>query len=315
MAFAGLLAAAALPIARPVTATDILVAPGAEAPRNLRTERIIDPETLDGLGVPRPARIVFDADGSLYVLDAESRRVVKLDPKGAPAGTLGGYGQDQTSFSLPSDIAVDARQSLLVLDRGRNELVAFDRLGQYLGARTFGASVASEVLDPRTRVRVDPFGSLWLLAPSERDLLPLDERLERARSTPFLAPRDSVVAPVAAAFLPLGGVCLHDAGGEALRFFTASGTLTRTAAAVDSATASADVAVDRAGYVYVADPGGQRVLVYAADGTLVLDRALGGPESRWRPAAIAIGPNDRLAVADPVRGEIQIFLIERSARP
>jgi DNA-binding beta-propeller fold protein YncE len=164
-------------------------------------------------------------------------------------------------------------------------------------------------------VRVDPFGSLWLLAPSERDLVPLDDRLERARSTTFLAPRDSVVAPVAAAFLPLGGVCMHDAGGEVLRFFTASGTLTRSAPPVDSTTATADVAVDRAGYVYVADAGGQRVLVYTSVGSLVLERALGGAESRWRPAAIAVGPNDRLAVADPARSEIQIFTIERGAGP
>lgn len=180
-----------------------------------------------------------------------------------------------------------------------------------------GASVAAEVLDPRTRVRVDPFGSLWLLAPSERDLVPLDERLERARTAPFLAPRDSVVAPVAAAFLPLGGVCVHDAGGEVLRFFTASGTLRRTVATSDSTTSAAptDVAVDGSGFVYVADGAGQRILVYSPEGALLLDRALGGSGSRWQPGAIAVGPNDRLAVADPVRGEIQILSIERGAAP
>ena len=316
LAIAGLFTIA-LPSPRACSATEVVVAPHAETPRNLRTERVLDPETVDGLGVPRPMRLAYDADGALYILDAESRRVVKLDPRGAPAGNLGGYGQDESSFSLPSDIAVDARQSLLVLDRGRSALVAFDRFGQYLGARPMGASVAAEVLDPATRVRIDPFGSLWLLAPSERDLVPLDDRLERARSTPFLAPRDSVEAPVAAAFLPLGGVCVHDAGGEAIRFFTASGTLRRSVVPGDSAApcAPADLAVDRAGYVYVADPAGQRILVYSPEGALLLDRALGGPESRWRPEAIAVGPNDRVAVADPARGEIQILSIERGASP
>ena len=314
--FAGLLATA-LAATPALPSPDVVVAPQVQAPRNLRTERVLDPAALDGLGVPRPTRLAFDADGALYILDTESRRVAKLDPRGGPAGTLGGYGQDESSFSLPSDIAIDARQSLLVLDRGRNELVAFDRFGQYLGGRPMGGSVAAEILDPRTRLRVDPFGSLWLLAPSERDLVPLDERLERARSTPFLAPRDSVVAPVAAAFLPLGGVCVHDAGGEVLRFFTASGTLQRSVLPGDSTTAAAptDVAVDVSGYVYVADAAGQRVLVYSPEGTLLLDRALGGEGSRWRPVAIAVGPNDRMAVADPVRGEIQIFSIERGAAP
>ena len=91
----------------------------------------------------------------------------------------------------------------------------------------------------------------------------------------------------------------------------------RSVVPADSATAAAptDLAVDASGYLYVADAAGQRILVYSPEGALLLDRALGGSDSRWQPAAIAVGPNDRVAVADPVRGEIQILSIERGVSP
>ncbi|MGH7682375.1 MAG: hypothetical protein ACRENN_10370, partial [Candidatus Eiseniibacteriota bacterium] len=61
-------------------------------PLALKTERVYDRERLEAMGVPRPSRLAFDGTGNLYVLDQQSRRVVKLDPSGAPAVELGGYG-------------------------------------------------------------------------------------------------------------------------------------------------------------------------------------------------------------------------------
>lgn len=301
-------AGAATPIARET-------APGR--PIALRIERILDREKLESLGVPRPSRLAFDGGGNLYVLDPLSRRVVKLGGDGAPRVDLGGYGQDAASFSIPSDLQVDSRQSLLVLDRGRNAVIAFDGTGQYLAARAVAADVAADAFAPAARLLVDPFGALWLLAARERDLLALDERLERARRSRFLAPEESLGTLASAAFLPSGGVWIHDAGAGALRRFGASGQLIGSVSLADStgAAAPSDLATDGAGYLYVADVAGQCVRVYDESGVLRLTRALGGPSAPWRPAALAVSKQDRIAIADPARGEIQILVIERERTP
>jgi len=74
-----------------------------------------------------------------------------------------------------------------------------------------------------------------------------------------------------------------------------------------------DLAIDRSGSIYAADPAGQRVLVFDAAGSLLLDRALGGERVRWRPGALALGPQGQVAVADPERGEIQVLAPEPKA--
>ena len=289
----------------------------AGPPLALRTERILDRETLEALGVPRPSRLKFDASGNLYVLDAVSRRVVKLDSRGGALLDLGGYGEDEASFSIPCDLAVDARQTLLVLDRGKGAVIAFDGSGHFLGARSMAADVATEAFAPSARLVVDPFGALWLVAPRSRDLVPLDDRLARARRSRFLAPEESLGAVQSAAFLPGGGVWIHDPEAGALRRFGASGRLLGTVSLRDSTgfAVPSELATDGDGYLYVPDAEGQRILVYDPDGGLRLTRPLGGPRAPWRPAALAISRLDRIAIADPSRGEIQILAIQRGSAP
>ena len=55
------------------------------------------------------------------------------------------------------------------------------------------------------------------------------------------------------------------------------------------------------------------MLVFDAAGSLLLDRALGGERVRWRPGALALGPQGQVAVADPERGEIQVLAPEPKA--
>jgi streptogramin lyase len=283
----------------------------------LRTESTLDRDALEAAGIRRPSRLAYDSDGNLHVLDAETRRVVKLDPRGRVLYEVGGYGSDETSLELPVDIAVDRAQSLLIMDRGRGALVAFDRAGRFLGQRPFQGAAADESRGAGARILLDRFGKLWLLSAQARDLVPLDDRLEPARATRYLIPEDSVGALDAAAASSGGEVWTYDASRGALRRFAASGRFV-AAVALDmkpERVSVSDLAFDRAGYLYAADPVGQRIFVFDPEGALVLVRSLGGDRVRWRPGALAIGPRGQIAVADPERGEIQILIPERSARP
>ncbi|HMI30608.1 MAG TPA: hypothetical protein VK527_02645 [Candidatus Limnocylindrales bacterium] len=283
----------------------------------LRTESTLDRDALEAAGIRRPSRLAYDSDGNLHVLDAETRRVVKLDPRGRVLYEIGGYGSDETSLELPVDIAVDRDQSLLILDRGRGAVVAFDRAGRFLGQRPFQGAAAEESRRAGARILLDRFGKLWLLSVQGRDLVPLDDRLGPARATRYLVPEDSVGAPTAATVSLGGEVWTYDAARGALLRFAASGRMVRTIALHlrPERVSVSDLASDRTGYVFAADPVGQRILVLDAEGMLILDRPLGGDRVRWRPGALAIGPRGQIAVADPERAEIQILLPDRSARP
>jgi sugar lactone lactonase YvrE len=289
----------------------------AAGPASLRLERVLDRATLASFGVTHPSRLAYDAEDCLYVLDVVSRHVVKLDPSGRLLHDVGGYGEDEASFSIPCDLAVDRRQSLLVLDRGRGALLAFDRSGAFLATKSFGSDVSREAFSPNARLLVDPMGDLWLLSETERDLIQLDDLLQRGRASRFLAPEDSLTAPSAATFLPRGGIWVYDIAPGALLRFTSSGRLLRAVASPDPAFAGSPVALasDASGSVYAADPRAERLLVYGEDGTLLVDRPLGGATQPWRPTAVAVSPGDRVAIADPDRGEIQILAITRGTPP
>ncbi len=330
--FACLLAAPAVP--RPAHA---LPTPDIERrgrtdapPRSLRAELLLDHDRLRAAGIERPSRLAFDGEGALYVLDARARRVVRLslppragDPSrgaatvpAAEAGLGTIFGDDAPASALPHDLVVDARGSLLVLDRSHASLLAYDRRTAYLGTRDIDLQLADEARAPEARLLRDPYGDLWLLAPRARDLIPLDSRLLRRRAGRFLTPEESVGSPSAAVFLPEGGGWIADREAGTLRRFDATGRVGPGIPAGDSLAAEPiDLAADDSGALYVADAAGARLLVFGSDGARLHTRWLGGERHAWRPGAIAWSPDDRIAVADETRGEIWIFTIDRGAAP
>lgn len=298
-------------------------------PRSLRAELLLDRDRLRASGIERPSRLAFDEEGALFVLDARARRVVRLvlppraggAPRGPAAVPAEGaaatvFGDDAPASSLPHDLVIDARGSLLVLDRSRAALFAYDRRTAYLGTRDIDLQLADEARAPESRILRDSYGDLWLLAPRARDLIPLDARLQRRRADRFLTPEESVGSPTAAVFLPEGGGWIADREAGTLRRFDATGRMGGSIPAGDSLAAEpADLATDDSGTLYVADAAGARLLVFGADGARLHTRWLGGERRAWRPGAIAWSPDDRVAVADETRGEIWIFTVDRGVAP
>jgi DNA-binding beta-propeller fold protein YncE len=289
--------------------------PAESAPRSLRTVSILDRECLERAGIHRPERLAYAPDGLLYVLDAGMRRVVALDSGGRALRTVGGYGTDDASLQVPVDLVIDRRGSLLVLDRARDALIAYDREGHFLTARAFEGAAVEEARAPGARLLSDRFGGLWLLAPVSRDMMPLDTHLSPARVARFLAPEDSVRAIRLAAFRPSGELWIYDESAGALRRFSAGGRHIATIPVADSTGAAVptELAADGSDALYVADAAGQRIRVYDSAGRVVNERALGGAASGWHPTSLALGPEGRVAIADAERDEIQLLQIERGA--
>jgi DNA-binding beta-propeller fold protein YncE len=298
---------------------------GVPLPTALRDERLLDRERLRACGIERPSRLAFDETGALYVLDARTRLVVRLalgsrpaagdDERGDAEGTLV-FGDASATSSLPHDLVFDLRGSLLVLDRAGATLLAYDARAAYLGARDLDPSLTDEARSAEARLLRDAYGDLWLLAPREGDLVPLDGRLRRRRTGRFLTPEDSLSQPVAAAFLPHGGGWVADRGRTVISRFDATGLIVGSVTLGDSLGGTpTDLASDDAGSLFVADAGASRIVVLGPDGSHRFTRWLGGAAKPWRPGAIAWGGGDRVAVADESRDEIWIFAVRRETTP
>ena len=94
--------------------------------------------------VPSPSRVQLDAKGNALVLDLKTRRIARLDPKGAFAGWIepkatGGRDVTVASFKL------DASDNLWVLDGAGRRVLALDAAG----------AVTREVKLPATGVITD----------------------------------------------------------------------------------------------------------------------------------------------------------------
>lgn len=93
-----------------------------------------------------PTDVALDADGDLYVIDAFSFQVLRLDPAtGAIIGQWGGDGQKDGEFMYPSGIAYDqARDWFVIADTANNrvQIMRIDGTGGGL-RQTAGRTLSS----------------------------------------------------------------------------------------------------------------------------------------------------------------------------
>jgi len=68
-----------------------------------------------GHGV-KPGGLISDPDGNIYFVDTVKYRVVKMSPDGRTLGTFGGIGVGNGKFIQPTDIVLDNKGYLFVLD-------------------------------------------------------------------------------------------------------------------------------------------------------------------------------------------------------
>lgn len=104
--------------------------------RGAEREAALEAELADVPYVVDERRLVFDAVGAAYALDATGHRVLRLDDAGASLGAFGRLGDDAGELNHPVDGAVGPDGTLYLIDRGNHRVVHYDAAGQLLA--TFG---------------------------------------------------------------------------------------------------------------------------------------------------------------------------------
>ncbi len=272
------------------------------------------------------------------------------EPLGVPAGT---------TLGRSSAVAFDSRGHLLVLNRGPEPLMEFDRKGQFV--RAFGGDLFAR---PHG-LRVDPEDNIWVtdvrahvvlkLSPAGEVLLTLGtkgqagEWNEATGSSRFDEPNDVAIGREGEIFVAQGHgkadprVLKFDSDGHFIKSWGGRGTGRGRFAVAHS------VAVDARGLVWVADRENQRIQVFDADGQFVRESRYAGLPCGLHIGAeyvymvngfagqllrldlngnvlgvtgrvgeavgefgeahfVAVGSNDEIYVADPVKGPVQKFV-------
>ncbi len=98
--------------------------------------------------IGRPAEMVFDDDGILWIVDAVGDRVCAFKRDGTFHFHVGSPGKGPANFSNPLGIAIEKSGTLLIADRGNNRIARFTRKGEFLGSWGTAGRGVGQIMQP-----------------------------------------------------------------------------------------------------------------------------------------------------------------------
>jgi len=294
------------------------LAPQVDHYANVRVENA--PERVISPGLSAPRGIAVGPDGSVYVADTGSSRVVKLDPNGNLVAVFGertpagGVSPPASTFNEPWGIAVDSQGYVYVADTWNHRIQKFDSSGNFILA--WGTpGLSNEGIDrfwgPRG-VAVSPDGRVYVTDTGNKRVAVFDSNglpLFDFNMTNGI-PLDE---PVGIAVGPDGSVYAADTWNLQIAIFTPDGHFLQSLPIYGWAGSSLDnkpyIAVDSHGLIYLTDPEGFRVIVLSSNGEPVRSFGQYGPEQNnfGMPAGIAVAPDGSLWVSDAGNNRLARF--------
>jgi hypothetical protein len=136
-----------------------------------------------------PSRVQLDSKGNIWVLDRKTRKIVKLDPKGAYVGTVEVKGGSAITSSMPVSFKLDAQDHAYVLDVVAGRVVVLDSAGTVTRQVELpkGNAVFTDIhLDPGGAIyAVDGVGAvLWVAERGAATFKPITQSLEDRMNFP-----------------------------------------------------------------------------------------------------------------------------------
>jgi len=222
----------------------------------------------------KPAGVAANAE-AIYVADAETHALLKLDATGHLQAKWGTFGSAADGLNTPMGLALDGEGNVFVADSGNARVKKYSPSGEVLASWGRSGSGDGEFLSPRA-VALAAAGDVFVL--DARRVQKFSPKGEYLASWGRLGSGDGEFRnPLGLCVDAAGSVYVADAGNHRIQKFDAAGRLIcawgsngKDSGLFDQ---PAGIAVDAAGIVYVVDRNNQRIQLFAAGAG-----ALGGAE-------------------------------------
>ncbi len=259
-------------------------------PLRLRAVEVIgEPGTKAGQ-FNLPTGLAVDSWGSLYVADSGNHRVQRITP-GGDVYPFGKAGQTAGELWGPQSVAVapDGKH-FFVAEQGNQRVQGFHFLGQSTG-------VVGGLRNP-SGVTFDAQGALWIADTGNGRVLRFDTG--RRQFIGEIGAASGVKRPIAVYGDAAHGVWITDSAISNVSRHNYGGM--RAGGLGDNRRLHdpAQIAIDKAGRIYLAETGKDRLHVFAPNGDSLLTYETPGSRSGplKAPAGVALGPNGEIYLAD-----------------
>jgi DNA-binding beta-propeller fold protein YncE len=276
-----------------------------------------------------PSSLDLDAAGNVY-LAVEGDQIIGFDPRGVETVRWGGFGVGNSQFNSISGIAIDRADGLLyATDRFNHRIQKFFLNSSFIQKWGTTGLAAGQVTQP-SGIATAPDGSVYVAERGNHRVQHFNDIGSSLRTWGSLGYEDATEfdQPRAIAVGPNGHVFVGDLAGR-IREFDAFGSFIKRFGKQDPTAIDgledggfgpdngvAALAVDSNGLIYAVDRDYDRVQVFRPNGTFLtkLGSTGSGPGRFDEPVDIAVGPDNRIFVAERGNGRVQI-LSNAGARP
>lgn len=242
------------------------------------------------------------ANHKLYVCDTDAGAVLVVDLQTRRIGILAAQGE--ASLSMPLNIAIDADGNVYIADAGRNQVIIFDKSGNYIAALgKSGEMKPRDVAVDKNKIYVADFQtkSVRIFDRATHNFLSeIPGEQDRTNRLHCL------FAPTNLALDSNGNIFVSDTGGFRVQVYDADGNFLRTIGEMGDSLGQfariKGIALDHENRLYAADAMSQVVQIFDDKGHLLT--YFGDPEantaSQNLPAKVLVDYDDADAFNDCV---------------
>ena len=178
--------------------------------------------TEEGAKPPKPGRMTFDRDGSLYVVDRENNRILVFDKDRQLKLKIGGTGDKRGQFKKLEDVAVDRQGRIYALDSTGYPVQVFDKKGKYLYRFGYRGEGDEDISFP-AGLFVDQNDQVWIVDRGQHALKVFDRSGQFLHRFGVYGLEESMLfQPIDADMDSFGRVYILEAGARRLQVFSLS---------------------------------------------------------------------------------------------
>ncbi|MFH1687614.1 MAG: NHL repeat-containing protein [bacterium] len=284
-------------------------------PSAVVVEQVIDARSL-GVALLAPFGLAGGADGSFYVTDSETDRLLHLDRSGRLLGQVGGSGFGSNLLNQPTFVTVDNFLNLIVADQGNRRLVRFDLGLNYVEDISFDDDDPERRMQTPSGVAISEYGELWVADRGNDRIAVMDNTAVFDRFVgDFGYSGGQLSQPEKILWDHSGNLLVCDAGNGRLVRYDAYGNH------------QSDVDIDgleypiaaagRRGQLWVLDGAGGRLACVEVDGAVVLQvgpALIGETQPLRQPSDITFLSDGRLVISDTGNSRLLVCKIIRESR-